>query len=171
MVGACPTAIARQAQSRFRDSLRQRGAQISAVFAFLHHLAAFTLVAALVVEFVLIRGDLTATTARKIARADMIFGISSGVLVIVGLLRVFYFEKGAAYYFHSGTFLAKLGLFILVGLLSIYPTMKFISWRKALDPSSVPAIRRIIHLELVAVVFILLFAALMADGIGYLGRS
>jgi len=137
--------------------------------AFLHHVAAFTLVAALVVEFVLIRGELTPATARRIARADMIFGIASGVLVVVGLLRVFYFEKGAAYYFHSGTFLAKLGLFIVVGLLSIYPTRKFISWRKGLDASSVPAIRRVIHLELVGVVLILLFAALMADGIGFMG--
>jgi len=142
---------------------------MSALFAFLHHVAAFALVAALAVEFVLIKGELNATTARKLARVDMIFGISSGVLLVVGLLRVFYFEKGAAYYFHSGTFIAKLALFALLGLLSIYPTVKFISWRKGIDPSSVPAIRRIIHLELVGVVLILLFAALMADGIGYLG--
>jgi uncharacterized membrane protein len=32
----------------------------------------------------------------------------------------------------------------------------------------VPAIRRILHLELLAVVLILLFAALMARGTGYL---
>jgi len=82
---------------------------------------------------------------------------------------VFYFEKGAAYYFHSATFLAKLGLFALVAIVSIYPTVKFISWRKGIDASSVPAIRRIIHLELVGVVLILLFAALMADGVGYFG--
>lgn len=142
---------------------------MTAFMAFLHHVAAFALVAALAVEFVLIRGELTPASARRLARADMIFGISSGVLLVVGLARVFYFEKGAAYYFHSGTFIAKLALFALVGLLSIYPTVKFISWRKGFDPSSVPAIRRIIHLELVAVVLILLFAALMADGIGYFG--
>jgi putative membrane protein len=142
---------------------------MTAFFAFLHHVAAFALVAALAVEFVLIRGELTAATVRRLARADMIFGISAGVLVVVGLLRVFYFEKGAGYYFHSATFITKLALFALIGLLSIYPTVKFISWRKGIDPSSVPAIRRIIHLELVGVVLILLFAALMADGIGYLG--
>ena len=137
--------------------------------AFLHHVAAFTLVAALAVEFVLIRGELTAATARRLARADMILGISAGVLLAAGLLRVFYFEKGAAYYFHSATFLAKLGLFALVAIVSIYPTVKFISWRKGIDPASVPAIRRILHLELAGVVLIVLFAALMADGIGFLG--
>jgi putative membrane protein len=59
---------------------------------------------------------------------------------------------------------------VLVALLSFYPTAKFISWRKrGIDSAAVPAIRRIVHLELVGVVFILLFAALMADGIGFLG--
>jgi len=142
---------------------------MSAFFAFLHHVAAFALVAALVVEFVLIRDELSPTVVRKLARADMVLGISAGILLVVGLLRVFYFEKGAAYYFHSATFIAKLALFILVALLSIYPTVRFLSWRKGIDAASVPAVRRILHLELVGVVLILLFAALMADGIGFLG--
>lgn len=142
---------------------------MSSFLAFLHHVAAFTLVAALVVEFVVIRDELNVRTARRLARADMVLGISAGVLLVVGLLRVFYFEKGAAYYFHSATFLAKLALFVLVAALSIYPTLKFLSWKKGIDPSSVPAIRRILHLELVGVVLILLFAALMADGIGFQG--
>jgi putative membrane protein len=142
---------------------------MTAAMAFLHHVAAFALVAALVVEFVVIRDELNTRTARRLARADMVLGLSAGVLLVVGLLRVFYFEKGAAYYFHSATFIAKLVLFVLVAALSIYPTVKFLSWRKGIDPASVPAIRRIIHLELAGVVLILLFAALMADGIGYLG--
>ncbi|HEV3009435.1 MAG TPA: DUF2214 family protein [Burkholderiales bacterium] len=139
---------------------------MTSFFAFLHHVAAFALVAALVVEFVVIRDELNTRTARRLARADMVLGVSAGVLLVVGLLRVFYFEKGAAYYFHSATFIAKLALFVLIAALSIYPTVKFIAWRKGIDPAAVPAIRRIIHLELVGVVLILLFAALMADGIG-----
>ena len=142
---------------------------MSAFFAFLHHVAAFALVAALVVEFVLIRDELNATTARRLARADMVLGISAGVLLVVGLLRVFYFEKGASFYFHNASFIAKMVLFVLVALLSIYPTVKFISWRKGIDPASLLAIRRIIDLELVGVVLILLFAALMARGIGFFG--
>jgi putative membrane protein len=54
--------------------------------------------------------------------------------------------------------------------LSIYPTLKFLSWRKGrIDAAAVPAIRRILHLELVGVVLILLCAALMARGIGFFG--
>jgi putative membrane protein len=144
---------------------------MTALMAFLHHAAAFALVAALVVEFVLIRGELNAVTARKLARADMVYGLSAMTLLAIGLLRVFYFEKGASYYFHNAAFIAKLALFVLIALASIYPTVKFISWRKGIDAAAVPAIRRIIHLELVGVVLILLFAALMADGIGYFGAG
>src|SRR5262245_3089742 len=102
---------------------------MAALFAFLHHISAFVLFAALVVELVLIRGALTVESARKIQVADMIFGISAGALLLIGLLRVFHFEKGAYYYFHSWAFLAKLSLFVIVGLISIVPTLEFLRWR------------------------------------------
>jgi len=150
---------------------------MAAILAFLHHLAAFALVAALAVEFVLIRDTLTVESARKIVRADMVFGLSSGVVLVVGLLRVFYFEKGAAYYLHSAPFLAKLALFAAVGLLSIYPTREFLSWRAALrqgqvpvvDPGKLRTLRSVMHWELAGVALILLFAALMSRGIGHFG--
>ena len=147
---------------------------MAALFAFLHHVSAFTLFAALVVEFVLLRGTLTAENARKILRADMIFGISAGVLLLVGLARVFYFEKGATYYMHTWTFHAKLSLFVLVGLISIVPTIEFLRWRPAVKAGQVPevspekikSVRSFIHYEMLGVVLIILFAALMAKGIG-----
>jgi putative membrane protein len=147
------------------------------LFAFLHHVAAFALVAALAVEFVLIRGELSIASARRLQITDQVFGAAAGVVLVVGLLRVFYFEKGAAYYFHSVPFIAKLSLFIIVGLLSIYPTIEFFSWKSALKKGVTPtvaaakmhAIRTIIHWELIGVVLILLCAALMARGIGYVG--
>ena len=150
---------------------------MAAFLAFLHHVAAFALVAALAVEFVLIRDALTLTSARKIVRADMVFGLSAGVVLAVGLLRVFYFEKGAAYYFLSAPFLAKLALFAAIGLLSIYPTVEFLSWRKSLkqgqvpvvDPGKLRTLRSVMHWELAGVALLLLFAALMARGIGYFG--
>jgi putative membrane protein len=147
------------------------------LFAFLHHVAAFALVAALAVEFVLIRGELSIASARSLQIADQVFGAAAGVVLVVGLLRVFFFEKGVAYYFHSVPFIAKLSLFIIVGLLSIYPTIEFFSWKSALKQGISPtvaaakmyAIRTIIHWELIGVVLILLCAALMARGIGYFG--
>lgn len=145
---------------------------MSTLFAFLHHLAAFTLVSALAVELVMVRQELTLPNARKLPIVDAVFGGAAGVLLVVGLLRVFYFEKGAAYYFHSHAFLTKFSVFIAVGLLSIIPTVEFLSWRKALRAGRMPAvtarkltlIRKVIHGELLAVVIILLCAAIMARG-------
>jgi putative membrane protein len=145
---------------------------MTVLFAFLHHLAAFALVAALAVELVLIRQELTLATARRLQVADMIFGIAAGVLLVAGLARVFWFEKGAAYYFGSHAFLAKFSLFVVVGLLSIGPTIAFLSWRKSVKQGQAPVVpepkirslRMIIHTELAAVVLILLFAAIMAKG-------
>ena len=142
------------------------------LFAFLHHLAAFTVVAAIALEFVLLRGELTIWSARRLQAADMVLGIAATVLLLVGLARVFWFEKGATYYFHNHAFLGKLTLFILVALLSIVPTVEFLSWRKALKAGQVPVVaaarlkrvRVIVHVELAAIVLILLFAAMMAKG-------
>jgi putative membrane protein len=145
---------------------------MSTLFAFLHHVAAFTLVSALAVEFVLIRQELTLASARKLPVIDAVLGVSATLLLIIGLLRVFYFEKGSAYYFSSHAFLTKFTVFIIVALLSIVPTMEFLSWRKTVKAGQVPVVearkmrlvRSVIHGELVAVVIILLCAAIMARG-------
>jgi putative membrane protein len=150
---------------------------VSSFFAFLHHVAAFALVAALAVELVLIKGALSVETARKLQLADLAVGISAAAVLLVGLLRVFYFEKGASYYFHSVPFLAKLSLFVIVALLSIYPTVEFLSWSKAVKEGRAPMvsdrklrmIRSLIHWELAGIVLLILCAALMARGVGYMG--
>ena len=142
------------------------------LFAFLHHLCAFTLVAAVAIQFALIRGELTLSSARRLVVTDMVYGIAAGALLVIGLSRVFFFEKGADYYFHSHAFLAKFSLFVVVGLLSIVPTLEFLSWRKATTAGQLPAISArklrlvtgVIHGELFAIVIILLCAAIMARG-------
>jgi len=149
---------------------------MSSFFAFLHHLAAFALASTLTLEFVLLKQELTTATARRILIADSIYGMSAGLLLVVGMLRVFFFEKGAYFYFHSAPFIAKLALFVIAGLLSIYPTIEFISWRKILKNNTNPKpaeaklrnIRLVVHIELTCVVLILLCAAMAARGIGQL---
>jgi len=150
---------------------------MAAFLAFLHHLAAFALAGAIAVQFVLIRSELDGANARRLSAADAVLGLSALTVLVVGLLRVFYFEKGAAYYFHSVPFVVKLSLFVVVALGSIYPTVQFASWRKAMKLGSMPAvapgrlraIRKVIHWELAGVVVILLCAALMARGVGFVG--
>jgi len=77
---------------------------LTAVMAFLHHLFAFTMTACLVYEFIAYRKGMTFEEARRIQRVDLIYGISAGLLLVVGLLRVYFFEKGPSFYAHSPFF-------------------------------------------------------------------
>jgi|SRR5882672_2900392 len=146
---------------------------MSTLFAFLHHIAAFMLFATLVVEFVLVKDELTLRTAQRLLKIDAAFGISAGVVLVVGILRVIFFEKGADYYLHSVPFIAKVSLFVIVGLLSIYPTVKYMSWRPAVRQGQVPVVdagtlrtlRRVLHIELAGVAILILLAAMMARGV------
>ena len=148
----------------------------SALMAFLHHVAAFTLVAALAVELALFKPPLSLLQARRLLHTDNIYGASAGVVLVVGLLRVTFFEKGPGYYWHDAFFLIKFSAFIVAALVSIYPTMTFLSWNRGLKAGTAPEIsvermqhvRLCLMLQLTAIVVILLCAALMARGFGYL---
>src|SRR5215470_8416734 len=145
---------------------------MTTLFAFLHHLCAFALVAAVAIEFTLIRQELTLSSARRLQATDAVLGVAAAALFVIGLLRVFLFEKGADYYFHSYAFLTKFVLFIIIGLLSIIPTVEFLSWRDRIKAGEVPVmntttrrrVTMIIHGELAAIVIILLCAAIMGRG-------
>ena len=148
----------------------------SAIMAFLHHLAAFTLTGSIIYELVAFRKDLSLAEARRLQRMDMVYGISAAILLVVGLLRVFNFEKGAPFYAQNWFFWTKMIGFALVGLLSIYPTVRFLSWNKSFAKNQAPEIsdqevsriKLILRLEMLGIVIILLSAAMMARGVGML---
>ncbi len=68
----------------------------------------------------------------------------------------------------------KIGLFVLVALLSIYPTVTFLGWRGALKAGELPKVTArngrwvtlIIRIELLVLLSIPLLAASMARGFG-----
>src|SRR5258708_7206764 len=144
--------------------------------AFLHHLAAFTVVAALAVEVALFKPPLSLTQARRLQRVDLLFGAAAVALLAVGLLRLAYFEKGAGYYWGDLYFLVKFAAFIAAALISIYPTVTFLGWSPKLKAGLAPEVpaaqtrrvRMCLMLELTAIAVILACAALMARGFGYL---
>jgi len=146
----------------------------TSLMAFLHHIFAFTLTACLVYEFIAFRQGMTTEEMRRIQRADLAYGISAGLLLVVGLLRVFFFEKGVNFYIHSPFFWVKMVAFLIVGLISIDPTIRYIRWNKSLSENKTPVIddrefkrtRLILWLEVIGIVIILLAAPLMARGVG-----
>jgi putative membrane protein len=147
---------------------------VNSLMATLHHILAFTLTAALVYEFVAYRKGLTVAEARRIQRVDLVYGVSAGLLIVVGLLRVYFFEKGPNFYLNNHVFWTKMALFVIIGLLSIYSTIRYIKWNPMLKENRAPEIqeaefrnvRRLLWFELTGIVLILLAAPLMARGIG-----
>jgi len=146
----------------------------TALMAFLHHLMAFTLTACVVYEFVAFRRNMGMEEIQRIQRVDLAYGISAGLLLIVGLLRVFFFEKGVNFYIHNPFFWVKMTAFVIVALLSIDPTIRYIRWNKPMKENKAPEIsdaeyrrtRLILWLEVAGIAVILFAAPMMARGIG-----
>lgn len=147
---------------------------LSALFAFLHFAAVFGIVATVFLEWQTMTRTPTHAEALRLQRCDRWYGIFAVIVLVVGFLRVFYFEKGRAFYTANPVFHAKLTLFVLVGLLSIYPTIRFIRWRQQTALGQPPAVaedeyKRImwsLRAEVVLLLGVALCASLMARGIG-----
>ena len=146
----------------------------SAVFAFLHFVAVFGVVATVFLEWQTMSPSPSRAEALRLQRCDRWYGLFALMLVVVGLLRVYRFEKGSAFYFGNPFFNAKMALFVLVGLVSIYPTMRFIKWRAQTRQGAAPVVsateyRRImmsLRAELLLLLAAALCASLMARGVG-----
>lgn len=136
----------------------------------LHFLLAFTLVGCLACELALLNAAKAEPRYfRTLARIDVLYGASAGLLLAVGLLRAFQFEKGWAFYSHSWPFVLKLTLFAVIALLSIYPTVQFFRARRGETPLSASALnmtKRVLLLELAAVAALIACASLAAKGLG-----
>ncbi|MCY1288835.1 hypothetical protein D9M68_456840 [compost metagenome] len=151
-----------------------------AIAAYLHFLSIFVLFALLTLEHVLFKTALTdVPRARSLIRIDIAYGATAGVVLVTGFARALWYAKGIDYYLQNWMFHAKLGLFILVGLISIFPTITFLNWRNALQAGQAPtispgrakAVIMTIRLELLLLVIIPLLAVLMARGYGVIGAS
>ena len=145
-----------------------------AAFAYLHFLSLFALVTCVVTEVTWYRPTLTREEARRLVFLDLTYGIVSVLVVGTGFCRALWFAKGWDFYLHNPIFWIKVGAFGVWALLSLPPTLHFLSWRKVVaagqTPAIVPAtyrrIRLFLHLELVLILVVPLLAVLMARGVG-----
>lgn len=145
-----------------------------AIAAYLHYLSIFLLFSLLVLEHRLFKLPLDLERARSLIRVDIAYGLSAGLVLATGLARVLWYGKGTEYYLKNSLFHAKIGLFILMALLSALPTFVFLNWRNELKAGQVPQVSpktarlviMAIRLELLLALVIPLLAALMARGFG-----
>lgn len=139
------------------------------VLAIIHHLLVFGLFGILFAELMMVRKGMDLATVGRVARIDLAYGALAGLIVVAGFVRAGMAAKGWAYYSHNAFFWAKIGVFLLIGLLSAPPTIAFIRWRKAdagPNEAQVTGVRRFIHAEAGLFVLLPVFAAAMARGYG-----
>ena len=137
---------------------------------YLHFIGIFTWISALTMQWLLLKPTLKREEIQRLAIIDTVYGISAVLVVGMGLTLWFGVGKPAEFYNTNGIFHTKLLLAIVVGILSVIPTLFFARNRKGEDVQElieVPTkVRRIVLIELILMAIIPLLATIMATGVG-----
>lgn len=138
------------------------------VFKYLHFLAIFGLAGALIIENMAIKPTINGEDARNLAKVDAVYGICAALVFLFGLALWLWIGKPSDFYNSNPIFLIKVGLFIVIGILSIYPTVFFVKNRKSESEAiAVPGlIPLLLKIEMLLLLVIPILAYLMARGIG-----
>jgi len=145
----------------------------SAILSALHVLALAIGLPAVFLRGRALRGRLDGDGLRRLFAADTAWGIAALLWATTGLLRAFAgLEKGTAFYLASTLFWTKLGLFVAIVLLEVWPMVSFIRCLQAVrrgrapDTARAAALYVLNHVELALVVVIVFVASFMARGFG-----
>ena len=139
---------------------------------YLHFIGIMTLMGALIAEHLLLKPGLNKEQINQLALVDLVYAVSVVIVLTTGLLQWFVYGKGSAYYLSNPIFHTKLTLFIILGIVSIIPTIKFLRWRKQFKAGTVPenmdkSVKRLLmylRLELLIVAIIPLLGVMTAMG-------
>ncbi|HEX4508690.1 MAG TPA: DUF2214 family protein [Burkholderiaceae bacterium] len=145
----------------------------SAILAFIHFAAVFGIFGTVFLQWRTMSRTPTWAEARRIQLCDRWYGVCAVVVLVAGFARALHYEKGIAYYQAHPFFHAKIALFLLVGLLSIYPTRQYIKWNAQTRQGAAPIvsetthsrIKWILRTEVTLLFIVALCASLMARGI------
>jgi putative membrane protein len=145
--------------------------------AYVHYLSFMLCFGALVLERRLIRPNPSKADATLMVITDVVYGIAALALLVSGILRVLYFGQGSGFYTENPLFWWKVGLYLSVGGLSLYPTITYILWAIPLRKGELPQVSEalaqrlawILNIELTGFALIPLLATLMARGVGLPG--
>lgn len=136
---------------------------------YIHFIGIMIVFAMVCVENILLQQAITRKTVKQLFNVDGLYGLFSLIVVAAGLYLWFGTGKPAAYYSQNSVFLAKVALFIVVGILSIWPTVFYFKNRKGDDNDMVEIpnhLRRIVRVEILLLIIIPILATLMAQGVG-----
>ncbi len=135
---------------------------------YFHFLGIMVLSSALLAQHLLISRTMAISQFKKLAVLDTVTGLSALFVFIPGLLLWFYVGKPSEFYSSNWVFHAKLTLFVVIAILSIFPTVFILRNRKSEEPNiDIPRyIIIIVRVEIFLLMCIPFLAVLMARGYG-----
>jgi putative membrane protein len=147
--------------------------------AYVHYLSFMVCFGALVLERRLIEPNPSRQNATLMVITDIVYGIAALALLGSGILRVLAYGQGSSFYTENPLFWWKVGLYLSVGALSLYPTITYILWAIPLRKGELPQVSEalagrlgwILNIELAGFALIPLLATLMARGVGLPGAG
>jgi len=147
---------------------------LEAILAYVHFLAILTMVVFISSEAALCRVEwLNKAVVERLARVDAIYGMAAILVLATGIARTVWGVKGTSWYWTNPLLHVKLTLFIIVGLISIVPTITYIRWRRQLradgvlpPEAEVRKTRKLVMIQAHILVLIPLFAVFLARGFG-----
>ncbi|MGK0186672.1 MAG: putative membrane protein [Verrucomicrobiales bacterium] len=136
---------------------------------YLHFVSIFAVIATITAEHLLLARKMPRLQLRRVSQLDTIYGVAAILVLITGILQWVTVGKDSSFYSKNWIFLVKIAAFILVGLISIYPTVFFAKGGKGPTDEIVEvpkSIFMVVRIELLLLISIPLLAVLMARGIG-----
>ena len=119
-----------------------------------------------------------ANALKEAFTADAMWGVAAFLWLSTGLWRwIAGTEKSPSYYANNHVFMAKMGFFVLIILLEIWPMITLIRWRIASKKGTLPPVEQIAptasriaiisRVQSLFLLFMLIAAVLMARGYGF----
>ena len=150
---------------------------LEAILAYIHILAILTMVVFISSEAALCRSEwMNARVVERLVRVDMIYGIAAVLVLLSGLARTYWGFKGGGWYWTNWLLHLKLGMFVVVALMSIKPTLMYRRWRRELnatgelpDDAQIRDARKWVMIQAHIIAIIPIAAVFLARGFGAKG--
>jgi putative membrane protein len=135
---------------------------------YVHFLGIILLSSTLFYELASLSRSITNAQLKKLVWVDALFGASAVIVLVSGGCLWSYFGKPSEFYTKNPIFHMKLAIFILIAIISIFPTWFFLKHRKSHEVTiSIPRhVVNIVRVEAALFITIPLLAVLMAHGVG-----
>ncbi len=145
-----------------------------AFFAWLHLIAAGLAAGLLLSEYWLCRRIPDRAQVRLLGTADLGYFLALTGSLATGLAKVLFFGQDTAYYLTNRLFWLKISLFVVIGLVALFPTRQYIRWNREARTAAAFApltrdlerVRATVALQLGLMLLLPLLAILVARGYG-----